>query len=83
MYTGIIDKDSNPFSRESWIDQICPLTQQREIQVPVFFKLAVKKIRSYKQEFDCVYPAFITIRWEFEVNNDDRLLPILNWNQRE
>ena len=80
---GIIDKDNNPFVRDSWIEQGYSLTPDRQKLTPRLFKRSVKEIKSFREDNDCSYPAFLAIRWGFAFLRNNILFPSYKWNHRE
>lgn len=80
---GIIDLQSNPFARESWIQQGFSLTPERRKLVPNLFKRTVEQIRFYKVENESLYPAFLAVRWGFAFLRNGVLFPTYKWNHKE
>jgi hypothetical protein len=80
---GIIDKESNPFIKDSWIEQGYSFTPDRQELTPILFKRNIKEIKSLKEENYCSYPAFLAIRWGFAVLRNNILFPSYKWNHCE
>jgi len=80
---GIIDKESNPFIKDSWIEQGYSFTPDRQELTPILFKRSIEEIKSLKEENDCSYPAFLAIRWGFAFLRNNVLFPSYKWNHRE
>ena len=81
---GVIDIKSNPFSRESWIEQGYSFTSDRQEMVPILFKRNIKQIKTFKNgENYGSYPAFVAIRWGFAFIQNGVLFPTYKWNHRE
>jgi hypothetical protein len=45
---GIIDKDSNPFRKDSWIEQGYSFTPDRQELTPILFKRSIEEIKFLK-----------------------------------
>jgi 5-methylcytosine-specific restriction enzyme A len=80
---GIIDKDSNPFRKDSWIEQGYSFTPDRQALSPILFKRSIEEIKLLKEENYCSYPAFLAIRWGFAFLRNNILFPSYKWNHRE
>ena len=80
---GIIDKNSNPFIKDSWIEQGFSFTPERQELTPILFKRSIEEIKILKEENYCSYPAFLAIRWGFAFLRNDILFPSYKWNHRE
>lgn len=80
---GIIDKESNPFRKDSWIEQDYSFTPDRQELTPILFKRSIEEIKFLKEENYCSYPAFLAIRWGFAFLRNYILFPSYKWNHRE
>jgi hypothetical protein len=80
---GITDKESNPFIKDSWIEQGYSFTPDRQELTPRLFKRSIKEIKSSKEENYYTYPAFLAIRWGFAFLRNNILFPSYKWNHRE
>lgn len=80
---GIIDKESNPFIKDSWIEQGYSFTPDRQELTPRLFKRSIEEIKSFKEENSYSYPAFLAIRWGFAFLRNRVLFPTYKWNHRE
>jgi hypothetical protein len=80
---GIIDKERNPFIKDSWIEQGYSFTPDRQELTPILFKRSIEEIKSLKEENYCSYPAFLAIRWGFAFLRNNILFPSFKWNHNE
>lgn len=60
---GIIDKENNPFSCDSWIEQNYSCTPHRKTQLNKIIGFDVDKIKSLPRN-EGAYVAFVAIRWK-------------------
>lgn len=77
---GTIDKDSNPFIKDSWIEQGYSFTPDRQELTPRLFKRSIMEIKSFEEENYYSYPAFLAIRWGFAILRNNILLPSSKFN---
>jgi len=80
---GIIDKDSNPFAKDSWIEQGYSFAPDRQKLTPKLFKRSIQEIEAFKEENYYNYPAFLAIRWGFAFIRNNILYPSYKWNHRQ
>lgn len=62
---GVIGKDENPFSCETWIEKGYELTEGRRKLLPALFGKDERTIRLKYSVNDGTYLAFIAIRWGY------------------
>lgn len=62
---GVIGKDQNPFSCETWIEKRYELTEGRRKLLPALFGKDERGIRLKFAVNDGTYLAFIAIRWGY------------------
>jgi hypothetical protein len=46
---GIIDKESNPFIKDSWIEQGYSFTPDRQELTPILLKRSIEEIKSFER----------------------------------
>lgn len=79
---GIIDTESNPFARRSWIAQGYPFTPHRQSLFLIVIGQNIDNIRNNYNNNEGNYVAFVAIRWGFAEIVEGILIPTVKWKTR-